>query len=109
MYYYLTLMSFNTENSLRRHNIDTQVLKYLLLSPTLVLHVINKKHRRQFQLIYDVWRLSKLIVCGHESEHSFSNQTNILEDKIMNNEINAIELSNYELDTVAGGLAITET
>jgi hypothetical protein len=28
-------------------------------------------------------------------------------DKVMNNEINAIELSNDELDTVAGGLAIT--
>lgn len=31
----------------------------------------------------------------------------ILEDKTMNNEINAVELSNDELDTVAGGLAIT--
>jgi hypothetical protein len=28
-------------------------------------------------------------------------------DKIMNNEINAVELSNDELDTVAGGLAIS--
>jgi hypothetical protein len=36
-----------------------------------------------------------------------SNLNNKLKDKIINNEINALELSNDELDTVAGSLAIS--
>ncbi|GJD19272.1 hypothetical protein RIVM261_042280 [Rivularia sp. IAM M-261] len=36
-----------------------------------------------------------------------SNLNNIIEDKAMNNKLNAIELSNDELDIVAGGLAIS--